>query len=43
MGQGIGEVLWGVDPKPFAPTPPAATVVVPGGTPVGDVISGRSS
>jgi hypothetical protein len=49
MGQGIGEVLWGVDPKPFAPTAPAATVVatvppvVPGGTPVGDGINGRSS
>jgi len=44
MGQRIGEVLWGVDPKPFAPTTPAATVppVVPGGTPVGDGISGRS-
>ena len=49
MGQRIGEVLWGVDPKVLAPAFPAATVVatvlpvVPGGTPVGDGISGRSS
>jgi hypothetical protein len=49
MGQGIGELLWGVDPKPFAPAFPAATVVAtvlpvaPGGMPLGDGISGRSS
>jgi hypothetical protein len=49
MGQGIGEVVWGVDPKCFAPAFPAATVaatvlpVAPGGTPLGDGISGRSS
>ena len=26
MGQRIGEVLWGVDPKPLAPAFPAAAV-----------------
>ncbi|MDF2750770.1 MAG: hypothetical protein K0T00_1946 [Gaiellaceae bacterium] len=39
MGQGIGEVLWGVDPNPVAPAFPAA----PGGTPVGNGTTGRSS
>jgi hypothetical protein len=49
MGQGIGELRWGVDPNAFAPAFPPATVVatvvpvVPGGTPLGDGTSGRSS
>ena len=50
MGPGTGQVLGEVDSKSLdskalAPTLPHATVlpVVPGGTPVGDWISGRSS